>query len=319
MRLRVFIRSLFIYAIFLAYTKNCISQTSIPNLSQKFETNKVSVLMIYTAQDTSVSQGSAFLISSSGLAISNYHVFKNMNEAIAIDHSGSKYGKISIVYADEALDFIVFQIPGITLPPLTIAKGQPSIGEPCFAIGNPLGLDLTLSTGIISGYRENDNYIQTSAEITHGSSGGPLFNAEGEVIGITTAGAGQANLNFAVNLLKIDIDFVKNRISALPDKIVRQFLVNLGNQQFGNAYALSDNPVWIKNGGQPWFSSNKAYGGIVRIDIKEIRAESMNSSKATVYAHYYSEDPLHTSRFWEQNFYLEKKHNGWVITKVKLK
>jgi Trypsin-like peptidase domain len=308
-----------LFLIFLFCYVNGNSQTSITNLSGKFETSKVSVLMIYTARDTNVSQGSAFLIANEGMAISNYHVFKNKDEAIAIDYKGKKYEKISIIYANEDLDYIVFRIHGIKLPPLKIAKMQPPIGEPCFAIGNPLGYDQTLSTGIISGYRDNDNYIQTSAEITHGSSGGPLFNNDAEVIGITTSGAGTANLNFAVNLLKIDLDFIKNRVSAYPDQIVKQFLKNLGSQQFNNAYALSDNPLWDNNGGLQWFASNHAYGGIKSVNINEVRVESNNSSNAIVFAHYYAEDPIHSSKDWEQYYYLEKKQNGWVIVKVKLK
>lgn len=308
-----------LFLIFLFCNVEGISQTSITNLSGKFETNKVSVLMIYTARDTNVSQGSAFLIAPEGMAISNYHVFKNKDEAIAIDYKGKKYEKISVIYANEDLDYIVFRIHGIKLPPLKMAKMQPPIGEPCFAIGNPLGFDQTLSTGIISGYRDNDNYIQTSAEITHGSSGGPLFNNEGEVIGITTSGAGTANLNFAVNLLKIDMDFIKNRVSASPDQIVKQFLNNLGSQQFNNAYALSDNPLWDNNGGLQWFASDHAYGAIKSVNIQEVRVESNDNSNAIVFAHYYAEDPLHSSRYWEQYYYLEKKQNGWVIVRVKLK
>lgn len=74
-----------------------------------------------------------------------------------------------------------------------------------FAIGNPKGLESTLSTGIVSSIRSSDHLIQTTAEITHGSSGGPLFNMKGEVIGITSAGLGEANLNFAVDIRSLNL------------------------------------------------------------------------------------------------------------------
>jgi serine protease Do len=318
-RLTYIIKSFILINIVLSIPKIVNSQNSISNLSQKFEKNKESVLLIYTAKDTSISQGSAFLITSDGLAISNYHVFENKKNAVAVDYSGKKYDNISIIYSDSDLDLIVFKIDGIRLPPLKIAKNQPAIGEPCFAIGNPLGLDQTLSTGIISGYRDNDNYIQTSAEITYGSSGGPLFNSEGEVIGITSAGFGQANLNFAINILKIDLENFKNRLSDSPDNIVRLYLTKLGKGDFRNAYALSDNPLWINNGGLRWFESKQAYGGIKSVTINDIKVESINNATAIVFAHYYAEDPLHSSRYWEQYYYLEKKQNGWVIVRVKLK
>lgn len=79
------------------------------------------------------------------------------------------------------------------------------VGEECFTIGNPKGLNQTLSKGIVSGYRDFNKLIQTTTEITHGSSGGPLFNKKGEVIGITTSGLGEANLNFAINIKEIPL------------------------------------------------------------------------------------------------------------------
>ncbi|MBT7040932.1 MAG: trypsin-like serine protease, partial [Bacteroidetes bacterium] len=84
-----------------------------------------------------------------------------------------------------------------------------NIGENVFAIGNPLGLEKTLSKGIISGYRGDDNeLIQTDTDVTHGSSGGPLFNMRGEVLGITSMvlKSGGANLNFAISIELLDLE-----------------------------------------------------------------------------------------------------------------
>ncbi|MGM0409085.1 MAG: S1C family serine protease, partial [Bacteroidota bacterium] len=100
-------------------------------------------------------------------------------------------------------DYIIFKVEtsnNINFTPIPISRSNPEIGEDVFAIGNPRGLEHTLSRGIISGYRDNKNLIQTTTEITHGSSGGPLLNMRGEVVGITTAGVGEANLNFAINI-----------------------------------------------------------------------------------------------------------------------
>ena len=84
--------------------------------------------------------------------------------------------------------------------PFKISKVVPEIGEDVFSIGNPRGLESTLSKGIVSAIRANNSLIQMTTEITHGSSGGPLLNMKGEVVGITSAGLGEANLNFAVNI-----------------------------------------------------------------------------------------------------------------------
>lgn len=318
-RVLIFYRFIVVFLLMFFIILCLRSQASIDNLSQMFEVNKKSVMMVYTAKDTSISQGSAFLIDQNGLALSNFHVFENSDKAVVFDYEGKEYKDIKIIYTNPDLDFIIFKVNGMQLPPLKIASNQASIGEACFAIGNPLGLDQTLSTGIISGYRDTENYIQTSAEITHGSSGGPLFNSVGEVIGITTAGAGQANLNFAINILKIDLENKKKGLPDGPDLVVRKFLTYLDNGDFSSAYALSENPVWVKMGGLPWFQSKKSYGAIKSINIKEIKTESINSNEAVVFTHYYAEDPYNTSRYWEQNYFLEKKGNEWVIVKAKLK
>ncbi|MBK8621390.1 MAG: serine protease [Saprospiraceae bacterium] len=311
------VKYLFIFLFITSVSGFC--QTSIDKLNEKFETNKVSVLLVYTVKDTNVSQGSAFLIGPDGLAVSNYHVFDGKENAVAIDYNKNEYENISIIYANPDLDIIVFRIQGIQLPYLKIASNQPSIGESCFAIGNPLGLDQTLSTGIISGYRDNEAYIQTSAEITHGSSGGPLFNSLGEVVGITTSGFGQANLNFAINLTKININDIQNRSTDTPDKIVKKYLTHLGNREFIDAYSLTDNPLWISKGGLPWFISKNSFGSIQSVKILEVRTETINQLNAVIYAHYYADDPAHESRLWEQYYFLEKRLNGWVVVKVALK
>lgn len=83
---------------------------------------------------------------------------------------------------------------------MRIAKKAPRVGEDIFAIGSPKGLSNSFTKGTISGFRENDR-IQIDATIDRGSSGGPLFNLQGEVIGITTSGMGTGSeLNFAVNI-----------------------------------------------------------------------------------------------------------------------
>lgn len=178
------------------------------SLADTYERVKSSVYLILTTDDISVSQGSAFIINERGDAISNYHVFENASKAIAINGEGKKFFIEKIYVFDKLMDYIIFKIgPSSTeFNPLKIANTESRIGEECFAIGNPYGLTRTLSSGIISGYREDKNKIQITAEITHGSSGGPLFNKEGEVIGITSGGFGQADLNFAINIKSLPLN-----------------------------------------------------------------------------------------------------------------
>lgn len=178
------------------------------SLSGLFQQNKDAVFLVYTSTGTQGYQGSGFFINPGGIGISNYHVFEGTSQGLEIIElsNGRKLKIERIIKKDKENDFIIFQVRNSgSLDYLPIANNLPKIGEDVFAIGNPQGLEHTLSTGIISGFRENNKFLQTTTEITHGSSGGPLMNMKGEVIGITTSGIGEANLNFAINIQKLNL------------------------------------------------------------------------------------------------------------------
>jgi len=179
-------------------------------LNVLYEKYKSSVFMIYTSDGVEGYQGTGFFISSSGIAVSNYHVFKGTSKGLEVIETsdGSKMNIDEVLRKSDDNDYIIFKVRlsgHNIINPIPISSQEPQIGEDVFAIGNPRGLESTLSKGIISGFRDNRNYIQTTTEITHGSSGGPLLNMRGEVVGITTAGLGEANLNFAVNIKHVPL------------------------------------------------------------------------------------------------------------------
>ncbi|HOF15870.1 MAG TPA: serine protease [Bacteroidales bacterium] len=175
------------------------------DLSVLYEKLKNSVFVIYTTDDETIQQGTAFLIDANGVCVSNYHVFDGLTNGVIENSYGDRYHIESIIYSNRENDLIIFKIPiqNNYISPLTISTSSPKIGEECFTIGNPMGFNQTISKGIISGFRNNQKMIQITAEITYGSSGGPLFNNVGEVVGITSSGIGDANLNFAVNINQI--------------------------------------------------------------------------------------------------------------------
>ncbi len=180
------------------------------SLSEMYEKNKNAVFLIAVPQSEDMyAQGTGFFISASGIGVSNYHVFEggNSDEAIIKTIDNHQYRVGRILSSNKELDFIVFEVENehYDFPFLIIANERTGVGEDVYAIGNPKGLEHTLSRGIVSSYRDNETMIQTTTEITHGSSGGPLFNMKGEVIGITTSGVGEANLNFAMNIQKLGI------------------------------------------------------------------------------------------------------------------
>lgn len=215
-------------------------------LNNLFEENKESIFLIEANNNTNntSSMGSGFFIREDGLGVSNYHVLADAENAIIYTNRGSRYMISEIVNYSKESDYVVFKISNSAFNnfrPVKFAKSNPKIGEDCFAIGNPRGLTQTLSKGIISGYR--DNYIQTTAQITNGSSGGALFNNDGEVVGITTMGYKDADLNFALNTVNFDF-FRTNNIaekSIVQDNTnyeeqvvskIKQYLLALGNNDF---------------------------------------------------------------------------------------
>jgi len=187
------------------------SQSGNNNLSTMYEQLVKAVIIIYTKDDDNSFQGSGFFIAESGICISNYHVFEGTHkgDARVKTFSGDIYEVSKVIEKNKDLDYIIFEIKANsykTFPYLQIANSVPKTGEDIFAIGTPEGLSHTLSKGIISqvrSFHEDGDFLQITAEITHGSSGGPLFNFDGEVVGITTAGRGQADLNFALNIQKL--------------------------------------------------------------------------------------------------------------------
>lgn len=177
------------------------------DLSRLYDVCQKSVFMIEDVSDDPRGEfiGSGFFLTSDGIGVTNHHVWVNAGlPRVRIDDS--KVFMIShVICSDPELDYVVFRIEkrdSETVYPVTIADALPKIGEDCFAIGNPLRLRRTLSKGIVSGYR--GEYIQTTAQITYGSSGGALFNKDGEAIGITTAGKEEADINFALIISNLD-------------------------------------------------------------------------------------------------------------------
>jgi serine protease Do len=162
-------------------------------------------------QRKSNSLGSGFIIDASGIVVTNNHVIGDANDIQVILHDGTKL-KAEIIGKDSKIDLAVLRVKPTADRPLKAVpfgdsdKMRP--GDWVIAIGNPFGLGGSVSAGIVSARGRNiesgpyDNYIQTDAAINKGNSGGPLFNMDGEVIGINTAilspTGGSVGIGFAV-------------------------------------------------------------------------------------------------------------------------
>ena len=143
--------------------------------------------------------GSGFIISADGIVITNNHVIQGA-EDIFVSVNGEKEFEAEIVGADPLSDIAVLKIKSkINFSPVKFGDSDKArVGDWVIAIGNPFGLGGTVTSGIISarnrsiGLSRYEDYIQTDASINSGNSGGPLFDMNGDVIGINTAILGQS-------------------------------------------------------------------------------------------------------------------------------
>jgi putative serine protease PepD len=168
---------------------------------------------------TGTATGSGFVIDSSGLIVTNAHVVDGAS-SITVKLGDGKPQKATLVGKDESTDIALLKIDpnGQQLHPLALADSSTvHVGDPTYAIGNPFGLDRTLTTGVVSALQRQiqapngfsiDNVIQTDAALNPGNSGGPLLDAQGRVIGVNSqiesdsssasGQAGNVGIGFAV-------------------------------------------------------------------------------------------------------------------------
>lgn len=159
--------------------------------------------------------GTGFLIDSSGTIATNHHVIAGSKQIRIKFQNGAVFDEIELLIDDSSADLALLHVnlekpvdagPKVEAEPVTLGDSDKVVvGERAISIGNPLGLEHTLTDGLISSRRlyEGRAWIQMSVPVSPGNSGGPLFNMRGEVIGVTTAqigaGFGRAqNLNLAV-------------------------------------------------------------------------------------------------------------------------
>jgi len=139
--------------------------------------------------------GSGFFIDADGTAVTNYHVIKSASKIYAVAGDGVQY-EATLIGGDEDLDIAIIKVKNIkNVAPVTLGTSSDiMLGETVIAMGNPYGLESSVSTGVVSNTNRVLNvnnsfsiFIQIDAPINPGNSGGPLVNLDGEVIGINSA------------------------------------------------------------------------------------------------------------------------------------
>jgi len=198
--------------------------------------------MLVMADDNGqpLSLGSGFFVREDIVA-TNLHVIEGAAGGYAkIVDKKQKHDIAGYVAIDRKMDLVLLKIDNVKAPAITLGdSSEMAVGDEIFAVGNPKGLEGTFSKGIISAIRkvEEDTLLQITAPISPGSSGGPILNSEGNVIGISVATfKGGQNLNFAIPVsylssLLVNIKSVKAlSVQEKPKKKVKSILADLGGK-----------------------------------------------------------------------------------------
>jgi len=227
-----------IILIILLFPINCLAAS---NLVKLYETSKSSVVSIVAVdeKDKIIATGSGFYIDNGKKVVTNYHVIEKANEIKVVSTDGKKINIKNVSHISKKKDIVILSLHQAGKP-LQLSKTTPKVGESVITIGNPRGLENTLSTGIISGVRVIDGVtlLQTTTPISPGSSGGPLMTMNGKVIGVTTFYLKESqNVNFAVST--IDLSSLKNKNKDIdylsPVSVAEAFFKELSNKNLDSA------------------------------------------------------------------------------------
>jgi S1-C subfamily serine protease len=205
-----------------ALSINDIYSRAAPGVVQVTSTTVVDVqpdpffgVPLFPQQQRQQSLGSGFVVDKAGHIVTNYHVVEGARE-VRVSFSNGSSMKATVVGTDPSSDLAVLKIDASSraLTPLPLGDSDRiRVGDPVVAIGNPFGLDRTVTAGIVSAIQRAitapngytiDHVIQTDAAINHGNSGGPLLSGRGEVIGVNSrietgsSGGGNVGVGFAI-------------------------------------------------------------------------------------------------------------------------
>jgi len=174
---------------------------------------------------TDLSQGTGFIITTDGYVVTNYHVMENAKAATIITSDNEDHF-VTLIGKDDDFDLALLKIDGDYKKLRLANSNSVSVGEKVIAIGNPLGLQFSVSQGIVSaihrvGPNGVEGYIQTDAALNPGNSGGPLINTNGRIIGINNFKlGGSESLGFA-----LESNFIEDAINDIALQELNRTLI----------------------------------------------------------------------------------------------
>ena len=241
--------------------------------------------------------GTGFVISADGYIVTNNHVVDSADEVLVKMRDGSEH-QARVIGADAKLDVALLKIKAKNLKAVTLGDSQAlRVGDWVVAIGNPFGLEQTVTAGIVSakgrviGAGPYDSFIQTDAAINPGNSGGPLFNVQGEVVGINTAiysrSGGNNGIGFAIpikmaesviNELRETGHVTRARLGVFIAEVDKETMEALGLKDQNGALVRQ-----VENGSAADKAGIKAGDVVVSVDGKPIK--SVHELPMTIASH----------------------------------
>ena len=199
-------------------------QAAIKSPATILKENDSALALILSADDNSVSLGSGFFIADGSAVVTNFHVISGAKKVVLKTGAGQVLSADTVYGFDEKEDLAILRVAGATGSHV-VALGDSdkvAVGESIVVVGNPEGFEKSVTNGLVSGLRTFDEQklFQISAPISHGSSGGPVFNDRGQVIGVVVAfWKDGKNLNFAIPVNRVSEMWAARRevsLASLP-------------------------------------------------------------------------------------------------------
>jgi len=212
---------LILFFISFFFVKNIPALTLDENIEEIFSNYARSIVLVGVSRGHDSEMGSGFVVDEDGLILTNFHLIHQASK-IYVKLKSNKTYVAQVVEADPKNDIALLKIRHAGLRAVRLGNSRHvNVGQRVVTIGHPLGLENTVSDGLISAIRQLDNGItlfQISVPLSPGSSGGPLFDLHGKVVGMTTSSFdGGQNLNFAV-----PIDYAKSLLRQFEDKAIKR-------------------------------------------------------------------------------------------------
>ncbi|MGB7210649.1 MAG: tetratricopeptide repeat protein [Pyrinomonadaceae bacterium] len=280
-----------VFLIALGFVLEIRAQDLLPELVRRIKPSSVAI-ETFDAKGNTLSRGSGFFIAADRV-ITNRHVIEKSSRVEVHLIDGKKFTVRGVLAVDGEGDLAMLQVevPLALAIPLPIARSVPQEGESIVVVGNPFGLEGSVSNGIVSAVREISGYgkiIQITAPISAGSSGSPVVNMYGQVIGVATLQAAEGqSLNFAVpseRIFQLKVSELqtfsllsavtqKNKRAA-AERLYSQGVAQLSRDDFPRALTFFEKAIEIDpNYAEAWYQAGFTYG------VQGRHAEALKASK----------------------------------------